>query len=98
MSSTTGRVVQVILVLAGMAGLALLAWKRRWEAIAIALPILTVTAIGAVTLAPPRRNEILMTLVLPLAVVFFAGSATRLFGRFGPFGHDSGPPSNADPI
>lgn len=97
MSSAAGRVVQVILVLAGMAGLALLAWRRRWEAIAIGLPILTVTAIGAATLAPPRRNEILMTLVLPLAVVFFSDLAVRLSWRSGRFGHGSGPPSNADP-
>jgi 4-amino-4-deoxy-L-arabinose transferase-like glycosyltransferase len=81
MSSTPGRVVQVALVLAGIAGLLLLAWRRRWEAIAMALPILLVTAIGAATLAPPRRNEILMTLVLPLAAVAFTEAAARLPGR-----------------
>lgn len=97
MSSAAGRVVQVILVMAGMAGLALLAWRRRWEAIAMGLPILVVTAIGVVTLAPPRRNEILMTLVLPLAVVTFCDLVVRLSKRFGRFGHGSGPPSNADP-
>jgi len=78
MSSTPGRIVQVLLVLAGVAGLALLAWRRRWEAIAIGLPIVLVTAIGAATLAPPRRNEILMTLVLPLAAIAFAEAAARL--------------------
>jgi 4-amino-4-deoxy-L-arabinose transferase-like glycosyltransferase len=81
MSSTPGRVVQVALVLAGIAGLLLLAWRRRWEAIAMALPILLVSAIGAATLAPPRRNEILMTLVLPLAAVAFTEAAARLPGR-----------------
>lgn len=69
MSSPVGRVIQILLVLAGLAGLALLAWRRRWEAIAVGLPIATVTAVAAMTLAPPRRNEILMTLVLPLAAV-----------------------------
>ena len=69
MSSPLGRVIQTMLVLAGIAGLALLAWRRRWEAIAVALPIATVTAVAALTLAPPRRNEILMMLVLPLAAV-----------------------------
>lgn len=97
MSSAAGRVVQVILVMAGLAGLALLAWRRRWEAIAMGLPILVVTAIGVVTLAPPRRNEILMTLVLPLAVVTFCVLVVRLSERFGRFGHGSGPLSNADP-
>lgn len=81
MSSPAGRVIQVLLVLAGIAGLALLAWRRRWEAIAVGLPILTVSAIGAATLAPARRNEILMTLVLPLTAVALAEAATRIQGR-----------------
>ena len=69
MSSTPGRLVQILLVLAGLAGLMRLAWSRRWEAIAVGLPIATVTAVAAITLAPARRNEILMMLVLPLAAV-----------------------------
>lgn len=81
MSSPIGRVVQVLLVLAGIAGLVLLAWRRRWEAIAVGLPILTVSAIGAATLAPARRNEILMTLVLPLAAVALTDVAARISGR-----------------
>jgi Dolichyl-phosphate-mannose-protein mannosyltransferase len=68
MSSTVGRVVQVLLVLLGLAGFALLAVRRRWwELVALATPIALVTAIGAVSLAAPRRNEVLMTLVFPLA-------------------------------
>ncbi len=68
MSSTAGRVVQVLLVVLGLAGFALLAVRRRWwEFIALATPIALVTAIGAVSLAAPRRNEVLMTLVFPLA-------------------------------
>jgi 4-amino-4-deoxy-L-arabinose transferase-like glycosyltransferase len=90
MSSTLGRVVQVILVLAGLAGLALLAWRRRWEAIVIGLPIFMVTAIGALTLAPPRRNEILMMLVLPLAVVFFCESFARISGLLDRSGREPG--------
>ncbi len=78
MSGTAGRIVQVTLVLAGLAGLLLLARRRRWEAIALALPIITVTVIGAATLAPPRRNEILMTLVLPLAALAFAEAFSLL--------------------
>jgi hypothetical protein len=90
MSSTAGRVIQVMLVLAGIGGLALMAWRRRWEAIVIGLPILMVTGIGALTLAPPRRNEILMMLVLPLAVVFFSESLARLSGRFDRSGREPG--------
>jgi hypothetical protein len=68
MSSTAGRVVQVLLVALGLVGFALLAVRRRWwELAALATPIALVTAIGAVSLAAPRRNEVLMTLVFPLA-------------------------------
>jgi 4-amino-4-deoxy-L-arabinose transferase-like glycosyltransferase len=91
MSSTAGRVVQVLLVLAGMAGLALLAWRRRWEAIAIGLPIFLVSAIGAATLAPPRRNEILMTLVLPLAAIAFTEAIARVSAMTGRSGPDRDP-------
>jgi Dolichyl-phosphate-mannose-protein mannosyltransferase len=68
MSSTAGRAVQILLLLAGLAGFALLALRRRWwELVALATPIVLVTAVGAVSLAAPRRNEVLMTLVFPLA-------------------------------
>ncbi|HMI80539.1 MAG TPA: glycosyltransferase family 39 protein, partial [Solirubrobacterales bacterium] len=68
MSSTAGRVVQVALVLLGLAGFALLGLRRRWwELLALATPIALVTLVGAVSLAAPRRNEVLMTLVFPLA-------------------------------
>jgi 4-amino-4-deoxy-L-arabinose transferase-like glycosyltransferase len=67
MSSTLGRIVQVLLVLGGLAGLALLVARRRWwEAIVLATPIALITAVGAVSLAATRRNEVLMTLIFPL--------------------------------
>jgi hypothetical protein len=68
MSTTTGRVVQILLVLAGLSGFALLAVRRQWwELVALATPIGLLTLVGAVSLAAPRRNEVLMTLVFPLA-------------------------------
>jgi hypothetical protein len=68
MSTTAGRVVQIALVLLGLAGFVLLALRRRWwELIVLATPIALVTAVGAVSLAAPRRNQVLMTLVFPLA-------------------------------
>jgi 4-amino-4-deoxy-L-arabinose transferase-like glycosyltransferase len=68
MSSTVGRVVQIALVALGIAGFLLLGLRRRWwELVALATPIVLVTAVGAVSLAAPRRNEVLMTLVFPLA-------------------------------
>ena len=68
MSSTAGRVVQVLLVLLCLAGFVLLGVRRRWwELVVLATPIALVTAVGVVSLAAPRRNEVLMTLVFPLA-------------------------------
>ncbi|MGK2932830.1 MAG: hypothetical protein ACSLFD_08690, partial [Solirubrobacterales bacterium] len=84
MSSPVGALAQKGLVLAGLAGLFLLAWRRRWEAIAMAIPLFTITGVGALTLAPPRRNEILMTLMLPLAAIALTEAADRFTGRSGP--------------
>jgi hypothetical protein len=75
LSSPLGRALQIYLVIAGLVGAVLLGRSRRWEVVPIILPILVVSAIGVLTLAPPRRNEVLMTLVLVLAAV--AGSAVR---------------------
>lgn len=68
MESGAGRVVQTLIVVLGLAGLGVLAWRRRWwETVAMATPLVLVTAVGAATLAAPRRNEVLMTLIFPLA-------------------------------
>ena len=78
MSSSLGRAVQILLVLLGIGGLVLLGLRRRWwELAALATPILLVTAVGAASLAAPRRNEVLMTLVFPLAALalFWVASA-----------------------
>jgi 4-amino-4-deoxy-L-arabinose transferase-like glycosyltransferase len=83
MSSGVGRVVQILLVALGLAGFVLLGVRRRWwEVIALATPILLVTAIGAASLAAPRRNEVLMTLVFPLAALALSrGVAALSSGR-----------------
>ncbi len=82
MESTAGRVVQVLLVLLGLAGLGVLGMRRRWwELIAMATPIVLVTAVGAASLAAPRRNEILMTLIFPLAGVALARLGAALLSR-----------------
>ena len=87
MESSAGRVVQALLVLLGLAGLGVLAWRRRWWALtAIATPIVLVTAVGAISLAAPRRNEILMTLIFPLAGTALArtGAAISSSRRWSP--------------
>jgi 4-amino-4-deoxy-L-arabinose transferase-like glycosyltransferase len=48
-------------------GLAVLAWRRRWEAIVLALLIFGITVLGGLLLAVPRRNVPLMPLVMTLA-------------------------------
>jgi len=83
MDTTAGRVVQILLVALGLAGFVLLALRRRWwELVALATPILLVTLVGAVSLAAPRRNEVLMTLVFPLAgLALSSGLAAISSGR-----------------
>ena len=95
MSSTAGRIVQILLVALGLAGFVLLAVRRRWwELVALATPIVLVTAIGAVSLAAPRRNEVLMTLVFPLAgLALSSGLAAILSGRKWSPEQASSPPS-----
>jgi Dolichyl-phosphate-mannose-protein mannosyltransferase len=79
MSTTLGRVIQIFLVALGIAGLVLLGFRRRWwEALCLATPIVLVTAVGAASLAAPRRNEILMTLIFPLAGLAVSAAASAV--------------------
>jgi 4-amino-4-deoxy-L-arabinose transferase-like glycosyltransferase len=73
MDSRLGRLAQRVAVLLAICGLVVLAWWRRWwELCAYAIPIAVVTAVGAVSLASPRRNEVLMSLAIPLAAAALA--------------------------
>jgi 4-amino-4-deoxy-L-arabinose transferase-like glycosyltransferase len=83
MSSDAGRAIQILLVALGVAGLALLGiWRRWWELAVLVTPIVLVTAVGAISLAAPRRNEVLMTLVFPLAALALSsGLAAISSGR-----------------
>ena len=86
-SSTAGRIAQLLLVLLGLVGLGVLATRRRWwDLVAIATPIVLVTAVGAASLAAPRRNEVLMALVFPLVGVALAraGAALSSSGSWSP--------------
>jgi len=83
MQSTAGRIVQTLIVLLGLAGLGVLAWRRWWwELVAMATPLALVTGVGAITLAASRRNEVLMTLIFPLAgAALSRGTAALLSSR-----------------
>ncbi|HEY2479253.1 MAG TPA: glycosyltransferase family 39 protein [Solirubrobacterales bacterium] len=79
MSTTLGRAIQIALVLLGIVGLVLLGFRRRWwETLCLAAPIVLVTIVGAASLAAPRRNEILMTLIFPLAGLAVSTAASAL--------------------
>ncbi len=95
MSSAVGRAIQVAIVLLGLAGLAVLGLRRRWwDLVVMATPILLVTAVGAATLAAPRRNEALMTLVFPLAGIVLARAGAAISSRSPwPSGRASSPQS-----
>ena len=82
MESTAGRVVQGLIVALAIAGLGVLGRRRRWwELMAMATPLILVTAVGAISLAAPRRNEVLMTLIFPLAGAALARAAAAVFSR-----------------
>ena len=81
MSSPAGRAIQLVLVAFGLAGAIVLGRARRWEVLPMTIPIAVVTAIAVVTLAPPRRNEILMTLVLTLSAIAITALLDRLRRR-----------------
>jgi 4-amino-4-deoxy-L-arabinose transferase-like glycosyltransferase len=82
MESTVGRVVQTLIVILAIAGLVVLAWRRWWwELVAMATPIALVTAVGAISLAAPRRNEVLMTLIFPLAAAALSRGAAALLSK-----------------
>jgi hypothetical protein len=96
MDTTAGRVLQILLVLLGIAGFVLLAlWRRWWELVALATPIVLVTLVGAISLAAPRRNEVLMTLVFPLAGLGLSSALAAISSgrRWSPQPQASSPPN-----
>ncbi len=95
MESTAGRAIQILVVLLALAGLGVLAWGRRWwELLAMATPLVLVTAVGAASLAAPRRNEVLMTLIFPLAAAALCrATAALLSNRQWPSTQASSPPN-----
>jgi hypothetical protein len=66
------------LVLSGLLGLALLAWRRRWEALLPGVIFLAITALSALLVASPRRVLVLVPLLAALASVSLTWIASRL--------------------
>jgi hypothetical protein len=68
----------------GLLGLALLAYRRRWEALLIGAVFLAVTLISALLVASPRRVLVLIPLLAACAgtaAVWLATDARALLGR-----------------
>lgn len=56
-----------LLVGLALAGLAILIWQRRWEALLLGLVLLAISAISALLVASPRRVLVLVPLLAALA-------------------------------
>jgi hypothetical protein len=68
----------------GLLGLALLAYRRRWEALLIGAVFLAITLISALLVASPRRVLVLVPLLAAcagVAAVWLATDARTLLGR-----------------
>ncbi|HET7417275.1 MAG TPA: hypothetical protein VFJ61_06600 [Solirubrobacterales bacterium] len=66
------------LVALGLLGLAILAWRRRWEALLVGTIFLTITAVSALLVASPRRALVLVPLLAALTSVAIAWAQQRL--------------------
>jgi hypothetical protein len=67
-----------VLVFWALAALVGLGWRRRWEALPMALTILGITVVGGLLLAVPRRALPLMPFVIALAGVTIAWLAAAV--------------------
>jgi 4-amino-4-deoxy-L-arabinose transferase-like glycosyltransferase len=79
--STLGHVYQYAVLALALAGAVLLALRRRWEVVPIALLVLGITVLGGLLLAGTRRNVALMPLVMALAGVAVAMAVQRVWRR-----------------
>jgi hypothetical protein len=73
------------LIAFGLLGLAVLAWRRRWEVLPLATIFLAITALSALLVASPRRVLVMLPLVAALAGVgatwlYSAARATHATG------------------
>jgi 4-amino-4-deoxy-L-arabinose transferase-like glycosyltransferase len=73
--TVAGSAFHYVVLALGLLGLVLLALRRRWEAVPIALLIVGISVIGGLLLAGVRRNLPVMPLVLALAGVTVTAAA-----------------------
>jgi 4-amino-4-deoxy-L-arabinose transferase-like glycosyltransferase len=79
--STWGTIYQYTVLALALAGFVLLALRRRWEVVPIALLVLGITVLGGLLLAGTRRNVALMPLVMAVAGVAVAALVARVWTR-----------------
>jgi hypothetical protein len=95
------EVVHWLLVAFALLGLAILAWRRRWEALLIGTILLAITLVSALLVASPRRALVLVPLFASLSAVAI-GEIQRRFHDLGPYrdqksGNDALPDSLGAP-
>jgi hypothetical protein len=83
------EVVHWLLVALGLLGLAILAWRRRWEALLIGTIFLAITSVSALLVASPRRVLVLVPLLGALTSVATAWLTPRLASSAGYRRHNS---------
>ena len=89
------EVLHWLLVAFGLAGLAILAWQRRWEALLIGTVFLAITIVSALLVASPRRVLVLVPLLAALTSVTIA----RLVSSTAHSRHNSpNPPAHPDSL
>ena len=77
------RALQLAILILALAGLAALVWRhRRFEALACGLVLLYMTAIGALLIASPRRELVVLPLLAALAGVAVAEGRDSLARRW----------------
>jgi hypothetical protein len=76
------RALQLAVVLLSLAGLAILAWRRRFEALVAGLVLLYMTAIAALLIASPRRELVVLPLLTALAGTAVAATRDSLARRW----------------
>ena len=79
--STYGTIFQFTVLALGLAGLVLLAVRRRWEFFLLAALLAGITVVGGLLLAGTRRNVTLMPLVMALAGITVFMLAQRVWPR-----------------
>jgi hypothetical protein len=83
------EVLHWLLVVFGLLGLAILAWRRRWEALLLGTIFLAITAISALLVASPRRVLVLIPLLAPLAALSIIWASGQLVSYAGHRRHNS---------